>query len=355
MSIESKLTKILEKGGKHPLFPLLRALSFGYGAVQELRSLAYDRGWLRSLELEVPVISVGSIVAGGTGKTPFVALLASELEQFGEIAVLLRGYRAEGADRGEVIPVHALLPSERDVRRCGDEALLLQRKLSLSRVWVAKKREKAAVLAIKEGAELLILDDGMQRRSLGRDIELALLDGRDLFGKNFILPRGFLREKPKALRRADWVIVSYIEGEERYREVQKSLLPYTDAPVIALKRELLTPVPLAGEPIGVLAAIARPSRFEESLTKEGAKIVSRFWKDDHRLFESEELLIAADLARKKGAKFLVCSEKDGVKLPALSLPLPLVIVGEKLSIFSGQAHWRDLLQRSRELIEKVRI
>ena len=173
-----------------------RLFLFGQALISFLKNSFYDRKWISISSLPATVVSVGNIVAGGTGKTPFVHLLAKTFRHR-KVAILSRGY-------GSI----------------ADEALLLARRLPEVKVYVGKDRVASGIKAIKEGAELLILDDGFQYRRLARDFDLVLLDGDDLFGKGHYLPWGYLRDSPKRLREADAV---FIYGRDVRLEVKEIL------------------------------------------------------------------------------------------------------------------------------------
>ena len=181
-----------------PLAPL-------YGAVVRARNRGFDAHPERAIRVSVPVVSVGNLSAGGTGKTPLTLFLAQGLEAAGWTnAVLSRGY----GGRREVDPMS--VEADSDPRKTGDEPLLLARRLGPHRVVVGRKRHAAALRALAQRPELrcLLLDDGFQHRALHRDLDLLVLDGVRRWGDGRLLPLGDLREPVDSVRRAHALVVS---------------------------------------------------------------------------------------------------------------------------------------------------
>lgn len=186
--------------------PWLRPLSWLFGIGVAARGLAYDRGLRGTADAMVPVVSVGNLTTGGTGKTPLVRLIARELHARGvRPAVLLRGYGARGAL--EIVPSWREAPPEGALARFGDEALEHTRALGDSALVVAHRdRVRGAAIARDTGAEALVLDDGFQHRRLRRDLDIVCLDAACPLGRGGLLPAGDLREPPGALARAHLIM-----------------------------------------------------------------------------------------------------------------------------------------------------
>ena len=165
------------------------------------RSVLYRMGLRHRVRMKVPVVVVGNLTVGGTGKTPLVAWLSMQLSAVGmRVAIVSRGYggRARGVTR---VTVHSR-PSE-----VGDEPLLLARRAQAT-VFVGKDRVAAAKVAVADGADIVICDDGLQHLALMRDCEIVVIDGQRGFGNGCLLPRGPLRELPRRLRRVNAVVVN---------------------------------------------------------------------------------------------------------------------------------------------------
>ena len=210
MPLQNYVQDIIEERRKAPLAKgVLLALSKFYRTGVSLRNHAYDQLWLKTFKSPLPVISVGNIVAGGTGKTPLIRLLLQELTPECGVALLTRGYRSQIEKSGEVVNL-AASPSTPEM--CGDEPFWLSSLFPKTAVWVGKNRVLSAQKAFEEGAECLLLDDGMQYRRLHRDIDIVVMDAQDLFGKNHYLPRGYLRDSRKRLFGADLIVVNHADG-----------------------------------------------------------------------------------------------------------------------------------------------
>jgi tetraacyldisaccharide 4'-kinase len=337
MPLESYVLDIIE--GKRRGKFLLKALSYLYQAGVRLRNQAYDLGLLAAHDAGLPVISVGNIVAGGTGKTPFVKFLAEKLSSEFRVAILSRGYRSaiEKTDQ------NLLITPETEVSACGDEPYWLARALPHVQVWVGKNRLESAKLAQQKGAEVLLMDDGMQHRQLKRDFEIVLVDGEDPFGKGFFLPRGLLRDAPHRLRQADCVIA--IDPSE---EIEEQLRAFTEAPIIHARR--VSELSLKGKKVAVFCAIGNPQRFLKSIREAGGTIAATFFKPDHDPFTAEELRA---FAKESGAEALICTEKDHVKLPAdFSCAIPVIPFPSHLEIVDSTRAWEQLLNK---IQSKIRV
>ena len=179
----------------------LAPLSVLYGVLMGLRSLLYRLGLRHRVKVGVPVVVVGNLTVGGTGKTPLVAWLASQLAAVGlRVAIVSRGYggRARGVTR---VTVHSR-PSE-----VGDEPLLLARRAQAT-VFIGRDRVAAAKAAVADRADIVLCDDGLQHLALVRNCEIVVIDGQRGFGNGCLLPRGPLRESPRRLRRVNAVVVN---------------------------------------------------------------------------------------------------------------------------------------------------
>src|SRR5687767_14056116 len=186
-------------GSRGPLW--LTPLSLLYGTLMSLRGFLYRIGLRHRVKVGVPVVVVGNLTVGGTGKTPLVAWLSTKLAAVGlRVAIVARGYggRARGVTR---VTLHSR-PSE-----VGDEPLLLARRAQAT-VFVGRDRVAAARQAVADGADILLCDDGLQHLALMRDCEIVVIDGQRGFGNGSLLPRGPLRESPRRLRRVNAVVVN---------------------------------------------------------------------------------------------------------------------------------------------------
>jgi tetraacyldisaccharide 4'-kinase len=285
----------------------------------------HDRGVVSPARLPAPVVSVGNLTVGGTGKTPAVLELCRAARSRGlRPAVLTRGYGGKG--RG-VLRAGAWPHGRATAEEAGDEALLLSRALPQVPVVVGKRRaeEGRALLESGERVDLFVLDDGFQHRRLHRDRDLILLDLVDPLGNGHLLPAGSLRESPRGLGRADHVLVTGGDPGEPVSPRVRDLLGglgaeppctrawYRTVGVRPLCAEGPGPESLAGRDVVSVAAIARPERFRAQLAREGAAVRQAVTFRDHHRFTRAEIGDLERRARVDGAA-LVTTAKDAVRL-----------------------------------------
>ena len=304
----------------HPaLNLLLRVAAVLYGSAIKLRNRHYDRPG-SSRRASLPVISVGNLTVGGTGKTPMVAWLAARIAAEGHRpAVVSRGYGGS-AGRGPLIVSRGEGPlCEPD--HCGDEPFLLARILRHVPIVVGSDRVAAAEEAAGLGCRAVLLDDGFQHRRLARDLDILLLDASNPFGDYGVLPAGLLREPVSALRRADLVLITRCRRGENFPVIERAVRLYNpDAPIL----------PAGHRPVGFFNAggasiprprraiafcgIGNPSRFRIDLEGQGVEIVEFEVYRDHHPYTTEEVRALRSRAAKMHAA-LITTEKDLVRLP----------------------------------------
>lgn len=334
----------------------LLPLSELYRFFVSCRNWLYDKGWMRRYVPPVPlVISVGNIVAGGTGKTPVTLMLAEAFYGRFKLAILSRGYRSKVEKLA--VPVFLcegegpLFPAS----YCGDEPYLFAKRLPKALVIVGRNRRKASILAAKAGADVILLDDGMQHRRLVKDFEIVVVDAGSPFGNGYFLPRGFLREEREALKRGDLIFVNHLDDLEQWNHIQALLKNYTAAPFVGAQAKISSLQGFSGKRleltqgmrVGMFCAIAHPEYFRRTLEQQGLKVVSECILADHDSFSEDVLKNAAEESLEKGAECLVCTEKDHVKLQEfLSFPLPIFWAQMKLHIVAGQENWERFMQKA---------
>ena len=281
--------KRIEKGA-----PFFAPISWGWGVVSFCKNFAYDQGIFSQTKVGCLVVSIGNIVAGGTGKTPLTLLLASKFQKR-RIAILTRGY-------GEV----------------PDEALLFKRRLKNGKVYIGKDRLTLAKRAVEEGAELIFLDDGFQYRKLFRDFDVVTLSGEDPFGKGHYLPQGLLRDSPRRLKKADAL---FVLGDLKFN----ISLPFTS---LHTKIDRVLDVftddeqEIRGKKVAIFSGIAKPERFR-STVESLAIVLSEKILLDHEKITERSLKQFCDQAKGLGAEFVLCTEKDAVKIPEGEFSLPI--------------------------------
>lgn len=318
----------------NPLRKALWPLATLYATAVALRNLPFNRGWRRVHSLEVPVVSVGNLAAGGTGKTPLICwLVARALAQGRRPGVLARGYgRAPGAE-------------------LNDEGMLLERRFpGLPQAQDPDRVAAGQRLLAQAEVDLLLLDDGFQHRRLHRDRDIVCLDmARPLAGG--FLPVGLLREGLGALRRASMVVLTRAGGfdseaidwrrQELRRWVPEATPIYAaeHRPTRLLCTETETEVPatdLAGRRVLLLSGIARPQSFAATVRSLGAEVLAEIRRPDHHRHTAAELAAASARAAALDAELLV-TEKDEVKLrglpqPRLVLLLDLQMCGDEPTV-----------------------
>jgi tetraacyldisaccharide 4'-kinase len=302
------------------------------------RIALYESGYLDASRLPRPVISVGNLTVGGTGKTPLVSFLARFLRDEGhEVAILSRGYGRRSKGQVEVSDVESVLASADDA---GDEPFLLARSCPGVRVVVNSDRVAAGRWVLSErSASVFLLDDGFQHLGLRRDLNLALIDAGDLAGLSEMVPFGRLREPLTSLRRADGIIVTRADepfDQEALRVViarnalERTPVFYAYHDLTELRRldrteERTRPTSFARRRIAVLSGIGRPQRFVSDLEHCGMVIVFRRTFPDHHRYTVDDFSEVLRAAQSAGAEAVIMTEKDAVNLPseiALESALP---------------------------------
>jgi tetraacyldisaccharide 4'-kinase len=308
------------------------------GRVAGLRRRYYDGPWSPRQRLGRPVISVGNLAAGGSGKTPIVAALASMLVDAGERpAILTRGYGRTNAAPGVVVvsdgeTLHA------DLARAGDEPLMLARGLRGVGVFVAAERALAGALAERRfGATVHLLDDGFQHLGLARDIDLVVVSPDD--ERDRVIPAGRLREPLSALARADALLVPNVTviearamaarcGVERAFGVVRT----PAAPRLVEPWGMAPRLPRSARVVAV-AGIARPARFFDDVERAGWTVVDRVSFADHHPFSAEDIAALAARARDAHADLVLTTEKDVMRLlPWRPLPMPVAWIPLSVTI-----------------------
>ena len=308
---------LAHRGGVVELFRFPAAV---FGALASLRDSFYRRGWLPSVRIEVPVVSVGNLSAGGTGKTPCVFHLVRELRARGlRPGVLSRGYRAGGA------VTERRSDEARMLLACDPELLHVEN----------PDRVSGGYTLIEAGAEVVVLDDGFQHRRLARDLDLVLVDATRPWGLpappeggaavRAMLPRGLLREKPAALERADAILVTRTDQVApvelaALEEELENLAP--GRPVLLTchrPRTLRTadgrerdPASLLGQEVDLVSGIGNPDSFEASVIALGARIHRHVRFPDHHAYAAGDL----DGLGERG-RLVVTTAKDAVKIDAI--------------------------------------
>lgn len=295
----------------------LRPLSAAFGAIIALRRAAYAHGWLKAQRIGLPVIIVGNLTVGGSGKTPLTAWIAGQLRAAGFApGIVLRGYGGSLSARGET----ALVETDSDPAEVGDEALLLRRRTGVP-VAVGADRVRAARLLLARRVDVVVADDGLQHLALARDVELVVLDGERGTGNGWLLPAGPLREPAARLALADAVIVNGPGRVWQSVATGPVSIPLRRPPVLMRLRgehllaadgtdRALSLSRLAGCRVHAIAGIGHPQRFFSQLRAAGLDPVEHAFPDHHDF-------VVADLRFDEDLPVLM-TEKDAVKCASLA-------------------------------------
>ncbi|HET7293348.1 MAG TPA: tetraacyldisaccharide 4'-kinase [Vicinamibacteria bacterium] len=316
---------------------LLLPLGIAYGALGALRVAAYRAGLLPSLRPEGPVISVGNLSVGGSGKTPVVEWIARTLRDAAlPVAILSRGYGGAYAGGPQVVSDGDGL--RMDARSAGDEPVMLARALSGVPVLIGRRRDAAALLAERLfGRRVHVLDDGFQHLRLRRDLDLVCATPEDL--RDWPLPAGRLREFPRSVARAHGVLLTEDGpgpgGVETWR-VTRRVLGAADLD----GREQRVP-----RSAWLVCGIARPERFVADAAACGVAVAGRdVFRDHHRFSDSDWAGVAAR-AVATGAEAILTTAKDAVRLPPAARSGPPVRVLRVGVQFADEESFRERLLR----------
>ena len=335
-----------------------------YGAIMRLREICYRRGVCTTHRLPVPVLSVGNLTVGGTGKTPMVQHLARLLQDNGfRPAVISRGYAGRAQGRVNLVSDGSRLLLDADL--AGDEPRFLAETLPGVPVLTGIVRRLPAREAVALGADVLLLDDGFQHMQLARDINLALFSADRLAGNSRVFPGGELREPVAALRRASGFVLTGVDDHNRERatrfadllrtrfpEIPTALAGYaTDAVVRLSAAGLLEPAPenaLGGRRLFGFCGIARPESFQRTVQAAGLEMGGFLPLADHQRYVPAVLDRIRTRAAQAGAEALVTTEKDLVKLAGCAADLGLPLYALRRRVVLDPAFADDLLAAVRQ-------
>jgi len=333
------------------LFPLY-LLSLPYGWAVRARSLFYSLNLLRTRTLPCPVISVGNLTVGGTGKTPLVMMLAKELMGRGiSVAILSRGYKGTRTSDPVVSDGKSIFLSPEE---SGDEPFLMAQGCKGVPVLVGKDRFANGRVALQRfGTNGLLLDDGYQHLPLHRDLDILLVDSHIGFGDQHLLPRGILREPLSHLRRADLFLLTKVDDLETSRPLEKQIHEiHPGAQVFHSHYQPMSLVDPQGKEneldslkrkkILALSGIANPDSFSFLLRKCEMEIVSEAIFPDHHFYIPKDLSTLKE--KSKGVDWIVTTEKDMLKLRTLGIEdLPIRSLRIEMKIWEEEAFFKRII------------
>jgi tetraacyldisaccharide 4'-kinase len=314
---------------------ILRLLSWVYTGAIKIVDWAYTAGIRRVHEISIPVVSVGNITLGGTGKTPFTMFLANYYSGSGrKPGVLIRGYGK-------------------------DERRMLRDELPDARVFAGQDRVRSARMAVKDGMDVLILDDGFQHRRISRDLNILMLDPDSMLGNSFLFPRGMLREPLSSVKRADVLVLSKIDkiGEERKKEIIQKLKAIAPDKVIVQSRHkpvflndvtgtVYSTESLKGQKVCLASGIADPEYFASLVKDLGAMIALRYDYADHYNYRQKDINMIYAAVKDKGIEKIITTKKDYVKMQHLNL----LDIEEKVFILDIEV---DVLEGKEALVDRL--
>ncbi len=310
----------------------LLPFSFLYGTIVTIRNIFFDWGWIKSTKFDLPVISIGNITVGGTGKTPHIEYLLSLLNNY-TTCTISRGYKRKTKGFLEV-------STQSKVSDVGDEPLQIKQKFNNTTVIVDEKRVHAInkVISRDKPPAVILLDDAYQHRHVTPGLNILLIDYNKPITKDYMLPVGRLRESAKNKHRANIVIVTKCPGNMtpiNFRIMQKelNLFPYQKLFYTTFKYNHLVPIfkgqnsnlksinDLKNIETLVLTGIANPKPLYQKLEDVGAQITKLAFPDHHEFKPADtNKIINSYLAINQKQKIIVCTEKDAVRLKADTIP-----------------------------------
>ena len=310
---------------------ILPPLSVLYNAVTRTRLSLYRRGTFHSTKLGRPVISVGNITTGGTGKTPLVEWVARTVAAAGKkVCILTRGYGRDNPDRMVVVSDGKTViatPSE-----AGDEPFLMATNLvGVAAVISNADRVAAGNEAIKQfDSDCFVLDDGFQHLRVERDLNIVTIDATNPWGGGHLLPYGHLREPLSGLNRADCIVITRTDQVNNIKDLHTEIRRHAaDVPIFdsRMRTSRITALHQFSEalvpPVAAFCAVGNPRSFFNAI--EYASVLQKSFADHHR-YSQRDIDSFAEDARRAGANSLITTAKDAVKLRSLSFSLPCYVL-----------------------------
>lgn len=324
---------------------ILPPLSALYSVATRARATAYRRRWFSVSQLEAPVISVGNLTTGGTGKTPLVEWVCRTVarETGKRVCVLTRGYGRANAQSQVVVSDGSKLLA--DERQSGDEPYLLAGNLIGSAAVIANPdRISAGAWAIGNlGSEVFVLDDGFQHLRLARDLDIVTIDATNPWGGGHLLPYGRLREPRAGLSRADCVVITRTDQVENTSAIKDAIerlagaIPVFSSRMVTsgirrLNGESVDPKSFMAQPVAAFCGIGNPESFFNHLRREGCTLsFTRAFADHHNYTQSDITRLVRD-AKASGATRLITTAKDAIKLAPFELEIACHVLDIQIAI-----------------------
>jgi tetraacyldisaccharide 4'-kinase len=327
----------------------LEPLGGVYRGVARARRRAYEEGTRPSRKLPRPVISIGNLTVGGTGKTPLVIYLCEKLAGWCHPAILTRGYGRKSKRDYMAVPSPKLLDS-RAALFFGDEPVMMARRLKNTSIHIGPNRYKNGLKALdRDPVDVFLLDDGFQHVELARDLDIVIVDGGEDVRTLQTLPAGPLREPVESISRADIVVINHCKADGSHKidmNWLRSQCP--DVPIVLSRYEIKGMINAGTNEVAdsknfkkrklfAFCGIARPQHFYSTLMEQGLNVVGSKSFNDHHIFTGRELSDLSDQAAALGADGLISTEKDVARLDTDKLgPLPLFFPRLDLIVLDGE-------------------
>ena len=330
-----------------------------YGVAMKARRGLYFRGWLSVSDVGVPVISVGNLTMGGTGKTPLVEWIADRLAAANRrVCILTRGYgRAHPKQRVVVSNCAEILS---DAEQAGDEAFLLAERLKDRAAVISDAdRGSAALWAIQNlGSDVFVLDDGFQNQGLARNLDIVTIDATNPWGNRRLLPAGILREPPRELARADCIVLTRADESDPIQELEHEIHELSKGrPVFRSRMKILGLRLVSPEvksvsaeevrslPAAAFCGVGNPQSFFAHLRRAGYRLGHAQDFRDHHVYTQADIDLLVRAAVGAGAEVLLTTAKDEVKLRSLRFELPCYAVDISIEI-EEEDNFRSLIENS---------
>ena len=335
---------------------VLPPLSLLYGAVTRTRLSLYQRGTFQTSKLDRPVISIGNITTGGTGKTPLVEWVARTIAARGKkVCILTRGYGRKDPHLQVIVSDgYGVLASPAEA---GDEPYLLAMRLTgQAAVISSADRIAAGQEAIKDfGTECFVLDDGFQHLRLARDLNILTIDATNPWGGGSLLPYGRLRESPEGIRRADCVVITRCDQVTSVDALREEIVRLAgECPIFesqmrpvrvsSLKNSAEQLAPSAR--VAAFCAVGNPGSFFENVRRAGHEIALQKSFPDHHVYTQAEIDVIEKEAKNAGAGALLTTAKDAVKLRTLSFSMPCYVVEIEIVIENVEEFTRLIMEKA---------
>jgi tetraacyldisaccharide 4'-kinase len=353
-SLKNKIEAVISgKDNDSNLAKVLLEVSKVYAHIMALRLKLYNSNVIKTLRLPCKVISIGNITLGGAGKTPMTLYVAELIKNMGfNAAIVCRGYKGEYEHSAEMVTDGSTILVGPE--KAGDEPYLMATKLSGIPIWVGKNRYVSGMKAWKSfHPDVIILDDAFQHIRLFRDLDLLLLDAAKPSGNGHIFPRGTLRESLDKVCRADAIVITRAEPNRLEHRFFKENKMVSGKPIFRCRHvpdtvsvlnsdwiwEKCSSDNIRYEKCLAFAGIAKNEDFLCMLENFGCRVADFINFPDHHKFSVHDVETILRTAQKNGAKFLVTTEKDRVKLPKNIFPtMKIYSLGVRMSFIENDKH-----------------